>query len=163
MSRVREFNSTRGKNLSDTYSQLGHSSRGSAFNYNSGGLMQSQSSAFLRKEKVPVCVNCVNQKLDRDRRDRDRNQREKESKEIKEVGIINQKEIDKMEKERGRMVREAERYNQRAAKRMLNTVKSEKNIDLYYVKEAEKRELELRELEAEIGELKREKYLRYRE
>ena len=35
--------------------------------------MQSQSSAFLRKEKVPVCVNCVNQKLDRERRDRARN------------------------------------------------------------------------------------------
>ena len=125
--------------------------------------MQSQSSAFLRKEKVPVCVNCVNQKLNRERRDRARNLREKESKEIKEVGIINQKEIDKMEKERGRMIREAERYNQRAAKRMLNTVKSEKNIDLTYVREAEKRELELRELEAEIGELKREKELRYRE
>jgi len=38
------------------------------------------------------------------------------------------------------MVREAERYNKGAAKRVLNNVKSEKSMDLFYVKEAEKRE-----------------------
>ena len=48
-------------------------------------------------------------------------------------------------------------YNKRAAKRQLNSVRSDKNLDLDFVKEIEKRERQLKQIDIEVEQLRKEK------
>ena len=94
----------------------------------------------MKRDKKPVCVNCVNHKLVDHRREKELKLREREAKDDEERGIIDQKEKDRMDKNRTKMNENVKRYNQRQAQRQLNSVKSDKHLDTFYLKEAEKRD-----------------------
>ena len=93
----------RDKNLSETYSNVDQISRFSTSNNYQTNISQSQSSAFLRRDKKPVCVNCINHKLVDHRREKEMKLREREAKDNEEKGIIDQKEKDRMDKNRANM------------------------------------------------------------
>ena len=67
-SRNREFRAVREQNLSEKGSQIDQFSCRSTTFKDKSSLRQSQSSAFLKKERTPVCLDCTNHRMAKEKK-----------------------------------------------------------------------------------------------